>query len=187
MNRLKYFSVITVFLLLAIGSGSDSEKDSKNSETAQTKLEPIWKMIPILDEFGDPTGDSTLFGRFTDGKMSNSATNGAKLAVELTEISEGLLLKIFHYAGETPEKIYHSDAYGILNIKYSDGNSEKSKFMFSPDKQGIVVTKRSKLYNKITTIGNNEKIKINFKKSSFWPDFMKGATSGDYTFTLTTR
>ena len=185
MNTLKYYSVVAVFLLLAIGSGSESEKEKENVST-QTKVAPIWDMIPTLDEFGDPTGDSTLFARFTDGKMTNSAGSG-DLAVELTEINEGLLLKIFHYAGEAAHKIYHKDMYGKLNIKYSDGNTEKSNFLWSQKKQGIIISKRSKLYKNITTIGNNKKIKVNFQKSSFYPDFLKGTTSGDYTFSITTR
>ncbi|MGB1445381.1 MAG: hypothetical protein ACPG7X_06160 [Flavobacteriaceae bacterium] len=49
-----------------------------------------WQQITLVDEFGDPTGN-TITGFYTQGKMNNSATTDADALLRVTYKPQDIL------------------------------------------------------------------------------------------------
>jgi hypothetical protein len=88
--------------------------------------EESWRIVEIVDEFKDPTGDIRLVDR-VEGTFSNSATNGSKLTVlcliDITDKEPDLYFRLIEYGS------YDASTYNEL-VAYSikDGAGNKHQY-----------------------------------------------------------
>lgn len=124
--------ILILSLLLVASCSSPSNKDSGSSDNKSNdkagdtaKAEPDkaaqiskWQALPLRDEFGDMTGDSTVAVEI-EAKMKNSATNSGN-AIVVAMIQKGkLYLSVSDY-GRSPAQF--KSGRGNIKVRTEQGD-----------------------------------------------------------------
>lgn len=117
-----------------------------------------WVAVPIVDEFGDATGD-TARAYVTEGTFSNSATSGSGLSVRISLQRNNFFFELFEY-NRRPQAVLggSNGAFGNVRIKREDGSVEDHRVFASPS-GGILVSEGSELAD-IMHNGTGEVIRV---------------------------
>lgn len=137
-----------------------------------------WQETIIVDEFGDPTGETVSYALF-EGTFSNSATTNSELIVKVIDYGEAILFELYEY-GRTPgASMGYSSEWGQISVKRADGNVESYR-AFAPDSGGLYFRSKDDFYDMFRS-SSEEVVKVIIKESSF-----SQYGSSVYVFTLIT-
>ncbi len=134
-----------------------------------------WQTIPLVDEFGDETGQKTkaIFGQ---GTFSNSATSNSELIVKAIDYNVDILIELYEY-GNGPAVTYN-DITGFIKVKRANGDIEDYEFYGSEEGLYFDTTKPFGLLMKS---GKKEELKIVLDESEF------SRSRSKYLFTIRTQ
>jgi len=124
---------------------------------AQSLTYDSWTVIPYVDEFERPTGDTARVV-LCKGKFSNSATSGnTKFTAKLTldTKSETISIGLFEYNRMPTASMAYKHTFGTVIALVGKDSQNASNFskVFAPKSGGLYVTKKEnpELYEAITT------------------------------------
>lgn len=93
---------------------------SCTQSSPQEESRPTWEIVPLMDKFGDPTGETAIIGVF-EGTMSNSAVQGAPATAMAQLGDNGLNLTLYNYA-DKPANLPDRKTHWI-DVKKADGST----------------------------------------------------------------
>jgi hypothetical protein len=124
-----------------------------------------WETVEIVDEFGDPTGDSVK-RIFANGTFSNSATANSDLIAKVVDYGDAITIDLYEYSSPPSASMCYDGCFGSISIKRENGDVEKHE-VYASDSGGLYISEsRVDLLNLFRNT-NGETIKIVIYQSSF--------------------
>ncbi len=99
-----------------------------------------WNLVTIVDDFGDPTGESVIQLK-TVGKFSNSATSDSNCKYIIRSYPKVILIDIYPYDNDVKES-FTSATQQVLKVKSPDGKKYDLKVV-TTEEGTIVLNKKS--------------------------------------------
>lgn len=168
MNKIKYFSVITIFLLLAIGSGSDSpENTSSYMDSADITQKDFFEIVTKFDSVFESRADGN---KIQFQEMCDSKNAELKEYFKREDIKK---FKVENWFGEVQEiqSLYNGGGLKVLcNSLGSHYTYKGTKFSLNTSNvyddvllDYTAVKKSSDLYKKLSTLKKGSIIKFSGK------------------------
>lgn len=137
MKQINYLIISLLFCIL-YSCGNNASKSNSDyidldslAAANEAKENGIWNINYYIDDFGETTDESFVIGLVTDGKFSNSATEGSDLSVRILVDSDNVRLRLYEYSQNNPIK-----DEGTLHLKIKDDNNNIKEFGFDVSKEG---------------------------------------------------
>lgn len=193
MKKIKDYAILGLaatamaFMMTSCEDDITTENQTDNTEVvAEEKVpekepESAWNQVDYVDEFGDPTGESTVTQLVMDGKFSNSATTNSPLAVKLVQVDGGLLVELHDYQNPEVTTFGYENSFGKIQVKYPNGTKESVE-IFSSETLGLFISDDKPLFDSIMTEGRNAEIAFHIDGSKF-----SKYESSTYDFKVMTR
>ena len=121
--------LVFVFSIVLLGScGNNNDKSTQDKSTLEsnevaskenTDSKSVWKIVDVVDEFGDKIeGESSIIGQF-EGTMSNSATTDSKLTIKM-QVQDSSIFTTFYEYGKQQSQL-EEYKYLPLRVKIENG------------------------------------------------------------------
>ena len=121
--------IIFMFSIVLLGSCSNNnDKSTQDKSTLEsnevaskenTDSKSVWKIVDVVDEFGDKIeGESSIIGQF-EGTMSNSATTDSKLTIKM-QVQDSSIFTTFYEYGKQQSQL-EEYKYLPLRVKIENG------------------------------------------------------------------
>lgn len=119
-----------------------------------------WKLVNIVDDFGDPTGDSVI-QQIVVGKFTNSATADSKCKYVIQSYPKVVLIDIFPYDKGVREK-FVTASQQLLKIKSPDGKKSELKVFAIENGQIVLNKKEAKEFKQLLKQHGTFKVVLNY-------------------------
>lgn len=129
-KKLSLLLALTIVFMSSACTAPNSQTNDTNNSVNTIASNNSWKIVHVLDDFGDKTGDVHIAGRFL-GKFSNTATKDSPLGVEIiydpNDMRGGknyFTIRLYEYCNDTPE-FYRSYDEPALKVKIGENVYEQ--------------------------------------------------------------
>lgn len=164
---MKAIRTITALLIMIIAFNAKAQDYIINN----------WEHTTLVDDFGDPSGDTAYTANFR-GKFNNSATFQSEASIVIQQYDKFIAMYIYEYRSRLVPLAYESNL-GQIRVKRASGYIETYRVGYLESERAIIISHNSSLYKLISSGG--EEIKIVIDSADF------GRGNSTYLFTIKTR